>query len=986
MRSWILILIVFFTHTAIADIKHVPDDFETIIGAVADAEDGDTVLIDPGVYQIDEEINFSGNDIVVASLFLTTGESRYIEETIIDGQGETRIFVLQTRETEDAQIVGLTIRNGRASYGGGIRCSNNATPRFSNLIITGNHATDWGGGIYCTAGSAPTIINVSVVNNSDEGDGDGGRGGLHFRNEAAPVIINSIYWNNDPPDISNGLNITYSDIQGGYDGEGNIDDDPEFEDPEENNYNLTEDSPCLDAGNPESPEDPDETRADMGPLYYEQAPNIAVDINILEFGEVNLGDYRDIIITVISLGPVPLEIESIEINAEDSPFVIVGDLELGTLEVGEELEVMIRFTPVEVAEYEAALIIESNDPEDPTIEIAVTGTGLPAIPNIQVEQDRIVFDETALQRTTLDIVTIQNVGMADLTVGNVRVEGEDLELFSIDFDDEVVIAPDDMIEVEFYFTPTHLGEFRCNVIIESDDEDEGEIEIRVTGVGVLPEQHYDPEWNNGVNHTLLFTGATINDAPLSDGSEIAVFSQNGICCGSEFWLGDTIGFAAWGDDEQTEEVDGFVEDDEMIFVFWDAVSQQEISAEPDFVMGDEIYHVNGLSVLSLAAEIEGGLVSYTLRMLQGWNMVAIPIIPEEDDIIEMWSPVVERDHLTVLKDQDGRFYNPAFRFNNIPFWNFRNGYQVNLTDPDTLVIIGEPIPEDFAIPLEAGWNIINYFLPFETDAIIAFANIVDILAIAKDVNGNFYSPEFGFSNMGNLVQGNGYQVKVTEDGELVWNFEERLAGLGSLLSPEGFDLPSALNTGRNMSVIILGNDRFSEGSEIIAITTEGVVVGSAKVSPKVDLGLTIWGDDPFTAKIDGAVEGEEISFTIVNNGDPTTIEPDWIMGSSVYHVDDLSVMNVDIDLLVPLEFTFGDIHPNPFNNSVKLNFTLAVDNQMKLSVYDISGREIEVLLSEYRNAGAYSYTWNANNNTSGLYILRLESEALIISQKVTLIK
>ena len=77
------------------------------------------------------------------------------------------------------------------------------------------------------------------------------------------------------------INITYCDIEDGEDGisvpedvrlnfENNIDEEPLFVNPEEGDYHLSENSPCIDTGDPDSEPDPDRTRADIGAFYYHQ--------------------------------------------------------------------------------------------------------------------------------------------------------------------------------------------------------------------------------------------------------------------------------------------------------------------------------------------------------------------------------------------------------------------------------------------------------------------------------------------------------------------------------------------------------------------------------------------------------------------------------------------------------------------------------------------------------------------------------------------
>lgn len=75
-------------------------------------------------------------------------------------------------------------------------------------------------------------------------------------------VKDSIFWGNDGPPVN--ATITYSNVQGGHPGEGNIDSNPLFLDPLHGGYGLQSESPCIDAGDPSSPLDGDGTPADMG--------------------------------------------------------------------------------------------------------------------------------------------------------------------------------------------------------------------------------------------------------------------------------------------------------------------------------------------------------------------------------------------------------------------------------------------------------------------------------------------------------------------------------------------------------------------------------------------------------------------------------------------------------------------------------------------------------------------------------------------------
>jgi len=304
---------------AMANVINVPDDYSTIQAGVDAASNGDTVLVQPGTYE--ENINYNGKNIVVGSLFLTTSNTSFISVTVIDGNQNGSVVTFNSGENTSAVLTGFTIQNGLASNkGGGIYC-NNSSPSLENVTISGNSATGYyygyGGGIYCN-NSSPSLENVTISGNSATGFDYGYGGGIYCQYSSPslenvsisgnsaysygggifcdwysnPSLVNCILWNDSPQEIyifdGSGVNATYSDIQGGWAGTGNINADPLFVDPANGDYHLSwtnypvQDStmsPCIDAGDPNSPYDPDSTIADMGVFYFDQSLSIS-DENI----------------------------------------------------------------------------------------------------------------------------------------------------------------------------------------------------------------------------------------------------------------------------------------------------------------------------------------------------------------------------------------------------------------------------------------------------------------------------------------------------------------------------------------------------------------------------------------------------------------------------------------------------------------------------------------------------------------------------------
>ncbi|MBC8479831.1 MAG: T9SS type A sorting domain-containing protein, partial [FCB group bacterium] len=95
---------------------------------------------------------------------------------------------------------------------------------------------------------------------------------------------------------------------------------------------------------------------------------------------------------------------------------------------------------------------------------------------------------------------------------------------------------------------------------------------------------------------------------------------------------------------------------------------------------------------------------------------------------------------------------------------------------------------------------------------------------------------------------------------------------------------------------------------------------------------------------------------------------------------------VQVDL-VPQSYKLGLPFPNPFNNFTTLSYDLPADGVMSLIVYDITGREIQRLVdSGFQNAGNYSMVWKAEEVSSGLYFIRMESGDFNFTRKVVLLK
>jgi hypothetical protein len=77
---------------------------------------------------------------------------------------------------------------------------------------------------------------------------------------------------------------------------------------------------------------------------------------------------------------------------------------------------------------------------------------------------------------------------------------------------------------------------------------------------------------------------------------------------------------------------------------------------------------------------------------------------------------------------------------------------------------------------------------------------------------------------------------------------------------------------------------------------------------------------------------------------------------------------------IPDQFALSQNYPNPFNPSTKINFELPQSGNVKILVYDMSGKEVAVLLDEVKTAGFYTVTFDGFNLSSGIYYYRINAD------------
>jgi hypothetical protein len=297
---------------------------------------------------------FSGNTAGSSDLF-RGGGGMYNDESsptlagcTFDGNEANFGGGLLNRFHSSPTLVECTFTGNSALRGGG-GMHNTGFPSDAMLVTNcsfiGNSAGEGGGGMY-NYGIVAKSMNCSFVDNVAVGRGGGvynwysnsivvnctfggntaGQGGAMYNELAAtPTLRNCIAWGNVPDEIVDDPNeppavsaVSYSDVQGGWPGDGNLDADPLFLDPDNGNLRLSPGSPCIDAGDNTAVPDGIDTDLDGNPRFVDDPDTVdtgygdppLVDMGAYEFQacpwDLNGNGYVwiiDLLLLLCSWGP-----------------------------------------------------------------------------------------------------------------------------------------------------------------------------------------------------------------------------------------------------------------------------------------------------------------------------------------------------------------------------------------------------------------------------------------------------------------------------------------------------------------------------------------------------------------------------------------------------------------------------------------------------------------------------------------------------------
>ena len=188
---------------------------------------------------------------------------------------------------------------------------------------------------------------------------------------------------------------------------------------------------------------------------------------------------------------------------------------------------------------------------------------------------------------------------------------------------------------------------------------------------------------------------------------------------------------------------------------------------------------------------------------------------------------------------------------------------------------------------------------------------------------------------------------------------------------------SSVNGGYNANYEYSGFQLANSEDEIMLIDDEGRVVDEIAYDssfPYLSGASMYLKNTAYDNAVDTSWAMSEIPY---GDGDYGTPGRAW---------DDTTSAGIDDIIGLPKEYVLYPAYPNPFNPTTTIRFSVAATHASLLQVYDITGRVVETLVNKRLISGVHEIIWNASNQSSGVYFVRLSNNTFRQTQKLILLK
>jgi hypothetical protein len=378
--------------------------------------------------------------------------------------------------------------------------------------------------------------------------------------------------------------------------------------------------------------------------------------------------------------------------------------------------------------------------------------------------------------------------------------------------------------------------------------------------------------------------------------------------------------------------------------------------------------------------VETTTFQLSVNVNNGWNMVSVPgnnPASGGNTINNWWAYRVAGSN--VFK-YTGGYQQITDATPGLGYWMKQDGLRLYNTG-DEWPAGGIQIVAHAPIVGASGWNMIG---GYENNATASGITTIP----AGLVQGSVYGYNNGYQTATTLIPGYGYWINLSGAGQII--LPEALAKESEPVEFFPADWGKIILTdaaGINYTLYAVNGEVNLDNYELPPLPPTGIFdvrYGSGRIAEDINsAGQTIEMRGvtyPVTVRVEGIdirlqdVIGSSVNISL-NSGKSVVI--------SDSRIEKLMVSGETIPTVYALEQNY----PNPFNSSTVIEFSLPEDvSNVKLSIYNALGEKVAELVNSTLTAGRYSYTWNAQNVATGIYIYELRTDKFSDIKKMILLK
>ncbi|MCF8458539.1 MAG: T9SS type A sorting domain-containing protein [Bacteroidales bacterium] len=479
-----------------------------------------------------------------------------------------------------------------------------------------------------------------------------------------------------------------------------------------------------------------------------------------------------------------------------------------------------------------------------------------------------------------------------------------------------------------------------------------------------------------------YSNITLDGLNAAYGSLIGVFyNQNGtmVCAGWAYWSGMATSVTAYG---ATPPIDnGYQPGETFTWRLYEASLGVEYGGPACYIASypnQGTYITGGFSGINcLNAQ---SIILQPINLPFGWSIWSTYVDPVDPNMVAIFDSIAS--YVTIVKSGSGQIYWPLYSLNTIGNAVKGQGYQIKMSTQKLLHVQGlliDPVVSPINIP--GGWSIIGYLRTTPMNAVTVMSPIVSQIVIVKSGSGQIYWPLYNLNTIGNMVPGQGYQIKMLSLQSFTFPANTAAPTKSDAIPAQPEKYNKVSNTGHNMSLGIL-EDAWDvapqEGDEIGVFNAKGNLIGSTVYQVGFNA-ITVWGDDSYTENTtEGIANGDVFTLKLWSYRSDTEQElvvKSWLQGNDQYGKDAISV----VEKLVVMSEDFNGFKlyqnvPNPFKDVTEITFYIPKSSHVRLVVYNALGEMIEELVSARYDAGKYSVLFETGNLSSGTYFYKIVSD------------